>query len=724
MGSVTKNDQADDDEIDLGQLILTVWKGKLIIALSALVALMFGAFSVANTFATFQADALLQLEERGGQLALPTAMQGLVGDAPESTTEIEVLRSRMILGRAVAGLNLDWRVEPRLAPVIGVMLARYPLPLPDTGFMRSYGRPGESIELALLSVPPRWTNKEMTVTVTRDGYHVLLPDGQSLSGVIGETLSIDEINFALNIAQISAPAGREYALTQIDERRAIDGVRSSMSVSERGRGSGILEVRYSGPDRNGNVRILNAIVQSYVQQNVARSAAEAQSSLEFINRQLPQAESALRAAETALNRFREQEVAIDLTFETENILTQINAIETQLAELQRQENEISQRYTPSHPAYRQLLDERARLEARLAELRAQAGELPETQREVLNLTRALELAQGIYTELLTRRQEVEVLRASTVGNVRIVDSAAAGRSKIAPRTSMILAASLVLGMMAGVAIVLVRNWLRRGIQDGSELEALGLPIFATINYSDKADTAGRRRDNPQIIALTDPTDLSVEAFRSMRTSLHFGMLDARNSALAITSTHPGAGKSYSAVNFAVTAAQAGQRVCLIDADMRRGYLRRYFGHGQGRGLADILAGDSELEQCLYKGPLDNLMFIPTGKYPPNPSELLMRPAFQSLIDTLDEQFDLIVLDCPPILAVTDPVVIARAVGITILVARHGMTVPGEVEAALKAYDAASQKIAGAILNGFDPKKAKAGYGYGYGYRYSYEKRQE
>jgi len=339
--------QTGDDEIDLGQLVLTIWKGKFVIALCAVLALMFGAFSVANTFATFQADALLQLEKRGGQLALPSALQGLTDDAPESTTEIEVFRSRMILGRAVAELNLDWRVEPALAPVIGTMMARYALPIPDFGFLSPYARPGEDVELALLSVPPGWLNDDIVLTATETGFNVDLPDGQQLSGTVDTTVQREDLGFAIKIAALNAPIGRVFTIVQVDERRAIDVLRGNLSVSERGRGSGILEARFTGPDSADNVRILNAILQSYVQQNVARSAAEAQSSLEFINSQLPEAERELRAAERALNDYREQQVAIDLTFETENILTQISALETQLADLQRQEDEISQRYTPS-----------------------------------------------------------------------------------------------------------------------------------------------------------------------------------------------------------------------------------------------------------------------------------------------------------------------------------------------------------------------------------------
>lgn len=724
---MTKPEQTvGDDEIDLLQLVLTIWKGRWLVAIFGVLALMAGAFYLANTPNTYQADALLQLEARSGQMALPSAMQDLLGNsAPESTTEIEVIRSRLVIGQVVADQNLDWRVIPAKLPIVGEMLARYPLPIPDVAFLRAYARPGETLELALLSVPPEWIDQPITLTVTETGYTLALPDGAQLDGVVGTTTTIEAANFAVNVAALDAPIGREFTLMQIDERSAIESVRSNLSVSERGRGSGVLDIRYSGKNRAENVRILDSVTQAYVQQNIARSAAEAQNSLDFIDNQLPQAEHAMQQAQDALNTYRQQQDSIDLTFETQNILTQISAVEDQLAQLQRQEDEVSQRYTPSHPVYRQLLEDRQRLEARLADLRNQAGDLPETQREVLNLTRNVEMTQRIYTELQTRQQEVEVLRASTVGNVRIVDSAAASRFPIAPRKSRILALALLLGLILGIGTVLVRNYIQKGIQDASDIEALGLPVFATINYSATADTQGKRAGKLQILALSDPTDLSVEAFRSLRTSLHFGMLDAKSRALAITSPHPGAGKSFTAVNLAVTAAEAGQRICVVDADLRRGHLRRYFGVERNRpGLADILAGDADLEACLVEGPTPDLYFLPTGKYPPNPSELLMRKEFASLIRTLDEYFDLTIIDTPPILAVTDPVIISRAVGTTILVARHIETPPGEIEASLKTFETAGTKLTGAILNGFDPRKAKAGYGYGYGYRYDYKQRQD
>lgn len=717
-----------DDEIDLGRLLGSLWKGKLWILLGMVLGLSGALFTVANTQPTFQADALLQLEENSNALSLPENISGLLeGGDPRSVTEIEILRSRLVLGRAVADLNLDWRVTPDLAPLIGTMVSRYRLPVINNLLPERFARPGESVTLAQLVVPPTWVNQDMILTTGEIGQFTLItPDGQSLEGRVGTPLALPDFGFSLTVVGIEAPAGRVYTLRQIDETRAIGALRSRLTVSERGRSSGILEARLTGPGRLDNVRALNAVLSAYQGQNLERSAAQADGSLQFIREQLPQAEQALRDAEGALNAFRQQQVSVDLSLETQTLLTAVTRIEAELSELQQREDELSQRYTAAHPTYRLLLDERTRLQERLVTLREQVGTLPETQRQIVNLTRDLELAQRLYTELLTRAQQVEVLRASTIGNVRILDTAAPGTLPIAPRRSIILALGLVLGAMGGIAFVLGRSWLRKGIQDATEIERLGLPVFATINYSREADTAGKRKGQMPILALTTPDDLAVEAFRSLRTSLHFGMLDAATPTLTVTSAHPGAGKSFVAINLAVVAAEAGQRVCLIDADLRRGQLRRYFNLPRNQpGLAEVLAGDLPVEDILLPGPVSGLFVLSTGRYPPNPSELLMRAQMRRLLEWCTQNFDLTILDAPPVLAVTDPVILARETGATIFVARHGLTLPGEIDATMKTMATAGLRLTGAVLNGFDPRKAQGGgYGYGYGYRYEYKQRQQ
>jgi tyrosine-protein kinase Etk/Wzc len=716
-----------DDEIDLGQLFGTLWRGKTWIAAGLALGLTGAAFIYANTPPTYQADALLQLEENTAAMALPSSLSGMFEGDQRSVTEIEILRSRMVLRQAVADLNLDWRISPVRAPVIGTILARYDVPLIGAVFPNRFARPGDSISVEQLIVPPEWLGRSLIVTTQADGqFRVTLPNEQEVTGRVGTSVSLPEIGFSLTVRSISGEEGRAFELQQVNETRAISALRDRLTVSERGRGSGILELRLTGSDRIDNARALDAILQAYQGQNIARSAAQAEGSLDFIREQIPQAERSLREAESALNAFRTQQVSVDLPLETETILTAVTRIESQLAELQSREDELALRYTQSHPNYQLLLEERQRLESRLAELREQVSQLPETQRQIINLQRDVELSQRLYLELLTRAQEVEVLRASTIGSVRILDSAVAGLEPIAPRRALLLALGLVLGGLGGMAAVLIRSWLRKGVQDAADLEAMGLSVFATINYSDNADTESRRKGDLPIFALTNPDDLTIEALRSLRTSLHFGMLDAATPTLAITSTHPGAGKSFLSGNLAVVAAQAGQRVCLIDADMRRGQLRRNFGQKRNHpGLAEILSGVVSYEQAAVDGPVDGLTFIGTGRYPPNPSELLMRQReFNALVDWCAQHFDLVIFDTPPVLAVTDPVIIGRNVGSTILVARHDLTTPAEIEASIKTFDAAGLRLAGAVLNGFDPRKAKAGYGYGYGYRYDYQQRKD
>lgn len=725
-GKMNSTQDIADDEIDLGQILGTLWQGRGRIGAAIALGLAIGAFTIANTNPTFQADALLQLEEKTGSLALPSSLSAMVENDPRSVTEIEILLSRMVLGRAIADQNLDWRVTPDTMPLIGTMFARYRFPVLDAVIPSRFARPGDRIALENLVVPPIMLNEDFELIVTSaTEYRLRLPADLHVEGSVGQPLTLPEIGFSLTLSDIEAEPGRRFMLRQVDERRAINDLRERLSVSERGRASGILEVRLTGENRAENVRALGAIIQAYLGQNISRSSAEAESSLTFIREQLPQAEQTLRTAEAALNAFRQEQVTIDLTLETQTILGQVTRIEGELAELQRREDELAQRFTPSHPTYRQLLDERARLDARLTALREQVGTLPETQRQILNLTREVELAQRIYTELLTRAQEVEVLRASTIGNVRIVDSASSAPLAVAPRKALILALAMALGAMSGIGAVLVRNWLRKGVQDPTELEQLGLPVFATINYSKDADSDGRRDGKLGILAFESSADLTVEALRSLRTSLHFGMLDAGTPSLTVTSSHPGAGKSFLSVNLAAVAAQAGQRVCVIDADMRRGQLRRYFDIPRNMpGLAEVLAGHLSFEEALVQGPHENLFLLPTGQYPPNPSELLMRAELTHLIETCAQHFDLTIFDAPPILAVTDPAILARNTGATLFIARHDTTPLGEVQAAQKAFAAAGLKFSGAVLNGYDPRKAGGQYGYGYGYRYEYKQRAQ
>jgi len=511
-----------DDEVDLGQVVLNLWKGKHLIAGFTGVALALGVLAAVLTTPTYKADALLQLEERSGMLALPTEMSDLLSNDPRTITEIEILRSRFILGQVIAAEHLDWEITPHTAPLIGSAVIRYDLPLPQLGVLRHYARRGESVGVDFLQVPPEWVEKPLLLTVSdRDRATIRLPDGTVHDLTAGQMLRLESAGFALRLGAITAAPGRIYDITQRDVKLLIKELRDGLSVAEKGRQSGVLEIQFKSADPERARRILAAVTEAYLRQNISRSAAEAESSLNFIESQLVEARANVDAAEAKLNLYKQEQLSVDLNFETESLLEQISTLEADLRALQDEEDKVRQLYTTNHPTYQQLLTQRARLEAKLTDLRGEVAHLPATQRDILNLTRDFDLAQEVYTQLLTRAQEVRVLKASTIGNVRIIDFAETARRPVAPQKAMIVALTTVFGLLAGLSFVLIRSWMRKGVQGAEDLEALGLSVFATINYTPEGDLQNARGGEMPLLSLTNPSNLTVEAIRSLRTSLHF-----------------------------------------------------------------------------------------------------------------------------------------------------------------------------------------------------------
>jgi tyrosine-protein kinase Etk/Wzc len=711
-----------DDEIDILKLLGVVASGWHLVICCLCFALCAGTVSILLTDPVYRADGLLQLEQKRSGLALPTAMQDLVAEDSASVTEMEILRSRMVLGTVVDQLDLVILAEPRRLPVIGKALDRLNLPDPSLQILKPYAWAEESILIGEFEVPGRWVGEVFTVTAQGDGgYNLLLPDGTTREGDIREVLRDDALGLSLRIDQLEGPADREFTLVRRKMDNVVSDLRNRFSVSEVGRQSSILNIQLTAPSPNEAAVVLDAIAQAYVAQNISRSSLEAQRSLEFIDEQLPKSEQEVAKAQNALNAYRQQQQSVDLNYETQSLLDQATALEQELSKLRLQEEELKERYTINHPAYQALLANRAQLQGDLDRLREEAGSLPETQKEIFNLTRNLEVAQQVYLQLLNRVQELQVLRASSIGSVRIIDTAQASGAPIAPRKGRTLALAALLGLIVGAGLVLLRHMTRRGVKSGEELDRIGLPVFATINYSSDAASYRSLRGALPILAIAKPNDLVVEALRSLRTSLHFGMLDAKTNSVLLTSAAPGAGKSFNAVNLAVVTAQAGQRVCLIDADMRRGYLRRYFGVERNTpGLAEVLAGERAAEEVMISGPVDGMSVLTSGRFPPNPSELLMRSSFTELVESLNERFDLIIIDGPPALAVTDPVIMSRSVGATIVVVRHLETALGEVGAVRRAMETSGSKLAGAILNGYRDMGRGYGSDYYYNYRYTYQ----
>lgn len=713
--------KVSDDEIDLRSIAITLLQGKFKILTFLVISVAIGAFNFANTKKTYQAHSSVQLEARGNLGMEAFALPG--DDKPGVATEIAIVKSRMVISGAVAELKLSQSLTPLRAPLIGNMLAQYKLGFLQHKLLTPYQRLGEVAKLEFLIMPDEWRGRDILLTSLGSGrFSLWAPDGRKYEGQAGVALNDKEVDLSLFVSVWNAPEGREYILREVNDVVAAKKIGNNLSVSELSRGSSILKLSYKDSSPRRSEQVLDAVTRAYTKQNIERSAADTAQGLAFVQSQIPIAREKLNIAEKNLNTFRSEAESVDLTLEAESMLSQLSVLEEEFLLLEAEEELLLKSYTDQHPTYKQFKFRKSKVEDQLGLLRTGVATLPVKQQQAVNLRRELKLSSAIYTQLLTRAQEIEVARAGAVGSVRVIDFALASSSPIAPRSSRTIALAALLGLLIGVSYVLLMRLLKRGIESSLEIEALGMPVYATV--SQEVNRLMARHGRLNILSLSDPENLAVEAFRSLRTALRFGLLEERRNSVLFTSAAPNAGKSFSAVNLAVVSAQAGQRVVLIDGDMRRGTIHKYFGVSKSApGFSNYLSGDVGFEEITTDVDVPNLTVIHSGRFPPNPSELLLQDRAKTLFDKLEEEYDLVIVDSPPVLAVTDPVILSRYVSMRLMVVRFGDTKASEIDAVTQQLAVAGVKVAGAILNGFDPKKAGYGYGgyggYEYGYRYSY-----
>lgn len=705
------------DEIDLGKLFGILVDAKWIILVTTVLFAIGGVSVAMLSTPIYKADALIQIEEKssGGVSSLVGDMGDLFTAKSSATTEIEILKSRMILGDTVEKFNLTTVAKPNYFPIVG------------QGIARLAGKVNQ-IEVSRYQVPDYAQGMEHTIVVidqAEKSYQLLREDETVvLQGKVGELVKSD--GYELFITELRSHNGQAFSIGLRSQLEAIEWLKQNLSISERGKQTGILQLSFEGENRKQISEILNHISQTYFLQNVERNSAEAEKSLTFLKSHLPDIKNSLTSAEDSLNRFRQENESIDLGLEAKSTLDVMVKLEAQLNELTFKESEISQRFTKDHPAYLSLLDKRETLLKERERLNQQVQKLPKTQREILRMTRDVEVNQQIYIQLLNKVQELSIIKAGTVGNVRILDEAQAYAKPIKPKKPLVVVLATLLGGMLSVAFVLVKAALHRGVETPDQIEQIGLSVYASVPKSpiqlalaDKLKRKGKSNRELALLAENSPADLSIEALRGLRTSLHFAMLEAKNNVLVISGPAPSIGKSFISTNFAAVAAKTGQKVLLIDADMRKGYLHQCFGLKWNHGLSDLLAGRIDTSTALQHTQVDNLDIITRGQVPPNPSELLMHPRFKELVEWASQHYDLVLIDTPPVLAVTDPSIVASHAGTTLMVARFGQNTVKEIEVARNRFEQSGIEVKGVILNAVE-KKASSSYGYGYGYyNYSY-----
>ena len=753
-----------DDEFALGDM-LSILRRQIwwILAIAVVLTALAAGYAYMTT-PVYSTDALIQVEANeqnvvgfappNGQQQQQQANNG----QPTTAAQIELLKSRSLLAGIVDQFDLDFGAQPNRLPIIGTIAAKLwhdqSVSKPWLG-LKQYAWGGEQIKVNSIDVPHALEGAKLQLKALPDDRYELSAPGDRvlLDGTVGELEHGNGVSIL--IGTLVARPGTTFTVVKYNQLDAVDRLATSLRVAERGKDSGVLEVSLDGSDPQMITDVLNAVTSTFIAAHLARKQEEASKMLAFLNGELPKFKTDLENAESALAQYRSKSGSMQPTAESATYLASGIDYEKQIAALRVQRTQLLQRFTEQSDKVRSVDDQIATLAAEKTRLDARFNGMPADQQAAVALERNAKVAEEVYVQLMSKAQELSVNRAGTIGNVHVVDPAMRPSIPIKPKRELIIAGAAIFGLILGSLFAFVKQTFFSGVDDPDQLErTLHLPIFGSIAYSGeqaRLDGSGalartpprvllnggppspnrsvvvrgadeRTRDGVglPVLARQFPHDMTVEGLRNFRTALQFGMIDAANKVVALTGPAPSVGKSFLVVNLAVLMAEAGKRVLLIDADLRRGHLGDFFGRRGGIGLSEMLSGQVDPVEALMTTGMQNLHFIGTGAHPPNPSELLMTPRLRQCLEELEESYDVVLIDTPPVLAVTDASLIAHVAGTTVMVLRSGAHTEREIAESLKRLDRAGARVLGGVFNAVPANRSRGGYEYDYAYSYQYD----
>lgn len=714
-----------EDTIDLKELFFSLISQWKLIALCVILSLVCALLYLRTTPDTYAVDALVQVEEsKGTSAALLGDLSSMIEQKQPAQAEIELLKSRLVLGSVIQNLNLDLKISGTENSFFNRLLSPHDYQTTYNKNAVIFKDDAKSFDVRKFEIPTYYLDKNLLLNFNGNKY--TLTDAKTKQVVFSAATNQESQRTSeygtWNIALYTQDQFKNtYNIQKMSLPAAMGSITNNYSVTEKGKMTGILGLNYQGQDKKHITNVLNSILVAYSQQNIERRSAETAQTLKFLDEQLPELKQQLDVAEREFNKFRQQYNTVDVTKESELYLTQSIQLETSKAEIEQKLAEASAKYTNEHPVMQQMNAQLGAINKKIGELNNTLKQLPDLQRRYLQLYREVEVKTQLYTALLNSYQQLRIAKAGEIGNVRIVDTAVLPIKPIKPKKLQILILAIFLGGFLGTLLALLRNMMRSGIKDSNQIEnELDLPVYATVPRSPAQESRIKllkKKKNIPILAIKNGDDIAIESLRSMRTAIHFALNNAKNNIIMISGPSPEVGKSFISANLATILAQSNKRVLIIDADMRRGYLHKYFNHDNLPGLAEYLNTQQTLDSIIKPTEIPHLDVITRGKSPVNPSELLSSAKFAAMFEQLSPMYDHIIIDTPPVLAVTDGIIISQYAGVNLVIARYAKSQMKELELTVNRFEQVGVKVNGFILN--DIQRGSGGYGYGYGYNYAY-----
>jgi tyrosine-protein kinase Etk/Wzc len=705
----------DDPTVDVKRYFNTLYDSRWLIGSITMFVTVIAVLYALVAKPVFEANLMIHVEEES-----PNASKNILSEASSlfetkkaAIAEMELLRSRMVVSRAVDNLQLYVEVQPKYFPIAGFWIANQARgALSEAGILGWGGWVwgGEKMALGAFNVPDGLQNREFTVTAL-DKQRYRFNGGGGAPAFVGEVgkrhlvpVPSRDGNIELKVDRMYANPGAQFVLRRMSRLGTIERIQNAMVITEQGKLSGVIEVRLQGESSKQINQLLSEIGREYMRQNLARKTEEAEKSLAFLNQQLPILKRQLEQSEDRYNQFRNAHGTIDLREEARMSLQQAAAARTRRFDLIQKKTELLSRFTEDHPIVRGVNGQRSEVDAEIADVAKRIRGLPVLEQDETRLTREIKVNTDLYTALSNTAQQLRLISVGRVSNVRMIDAPMAPEKAVRPNRPLIVALAALIGLMLGTLIAFARRAMSGGIDEPQQVERLlgARVVYATIPHSATQEKLMKKVRSEGVLlpllAQAAPEDGAIESLRSFRAMLQFSMPHFKNNIVMLAGPTRHLGKSFVTANFAAVMAASGKRVLLIDADLRNGHLHRYFGVNRELGLSKAITGALPVDEVIHRGVMENLDFIPTGALPPNRSEFLLHLNFGELLERVGANYDLVLLDPPPILAVADALIIGAHAGAVFIVTRSNVTTELEINESIKRLNHAGISPQGVLFN--------------------------
>ncbi|SHM69528.1 capsular exopolysaccharide family [Roseovarius litoreus] len=684
-----------DDEIDLLALVATLWRGKWIIALiTTLAILMGGVYAYGVAVPLYTANSVVLLETKQNQIAdLESVVSGLSGDTSEVNSEVEILRSRILLGRVVDRLDLESDPEfnaslrePGLldnvkSSVIGGIKAaigqteQEPSLTPEQQAIRTH----DNVVSALLS--------KMQVSNIRQSLvfqiQVETTDPQK-SADIADAIAEEYTSSQRDVKYEATEQASEWLSERVAELK-LELEEAEQEVARFSSSTRLV----SAEALEGLERQLKEIRDRIVANTETRTSLESQ--LQELDAANTLDEKAAIAGDRLLSQLAEDLDGSDRSraaFDT-RLAAVISGLQTNLTRVERQ---------------------LASLTASAATLEEQITQQTEDLIQLRQLRREAEATRLLYEHFLTRLGETSAQRGIQQADSRLISSAVVPQVPSFPRKSLILALSGMLGLMLGAALILIRELRNNTFKTAADLEALG--GYAVLG---QIPAMPIKKRNEVLSYVNDkPTSAAAEAVRNLRTSVMMANLDNPPQTILVTSCLPAEGKTTASLMLAHNFAAVGKSVLLLEGDVRRRTLNEYFDVTEKRGLVSVLGDLAKLEDVVFHSQALGGDVLLTEESRVNAADLFSSDKFSKFIETVKTRYDVVIIDTPPVLVVPDARIIAQHADAVLFNVKWDSTSQPQVQEALRLFHNSAQRITGFILNGISARGMKY---YGYGGKY-------